>query len=294
MAHYSIKDLEKLSGIKAHTIRVWEQRYGLIEPKRTQTNIRFYDDDQLKFILNVSLLAKNGFKISQISRWNTEEFCEQISSVYEQSKAHEGGKHFELGANDLIGAMIDMDAEKFQSIFENSIDHVGFMKTIVELIYPFLEKVGVLWTINQVNPAHEHFISCLIRQKIIAEIDRIEEPKDGKRFLLFLPEGEYHEVGLLLAQYLLKSNGAKVFYLGQSLPAQNVETAVKTVKPAFIVTFLVDPAVINNCIRILEELKSYCSEVKLLVATRKTEQTEKLQSNRIQFLYEMEQLRSFI
>jgi MerR family transcriptional regulator, light-induced transcriptional regulator len=294
MAQYSIKDLEKLSGIKAHTIRIWEQRYGLIVPQRTQTNIRYYDDDQLKFILNVSLLSKNGFKISQISGWDHQEFSDKVSSLYEETKIHTGSKHYELGANDLVGAMIDMDIEKFQRIYESSVRQVGFMETIVGLIYPFLEKVGVLWTIDKINPAHEHLISCLIRQKIITAIDQLEESKKGRRFLLFLPEGEYHEVGLLLAHYILKSKGAWVYYLGQSLPLGNIGTAVKTVKPEYVLTFMVDPAIVNNGIQVLEEIKSFCPETKILVATRKTEQTEQLRSEHIVFLHEMEQLSSFV
>lgn len=290
MGQYSIKDLEKLSGIKAHTIRIWEQRYKLIEPKRTGTNIRFYDDEQLKYLLNVSLLSKNGFKISKISKWSDEEFLDHVKQVYEQTLLHDNSVQLELDANDLITSMIEMDAVKFHRIYENSIRHIGFQKTITDLIYPYLEKVGILWSMGQINPAQEHFISNLIRQKVISAIDRLEENMDGEKFLLLLPEGEHHEIGLLLANYILKEKGKRVYYLGQDLPLSDIPSAVLTVEPDYLLTFLVDPSLINNAQKILEILDTATGGKPVLVATRLTPELKNIKLSNVQFLHGMRDL----
>jgi DNA-binding transcriptional MerR regulator len=294
MGQYSIKDLEQLSGIKAHTIRIWEQRYSLIEPKRTDTNIRYYDDEQLKYLLNVSLLSKNGCKISKISKWSEEEFLNQVKRIYEQSLIHDGRVQLDLDANDLITAMIDMDALKFHRIYENSIRNNGFQKTITELIYPFLEKVGILWTIGQINPAQEHFVSSLIRQKIISAIDKLEENQSGDKFLLFLPECEHHEIGLLLSHYLLKKSGKRVYYLGQNLPMSDVSSAVLTIDPDFILTFMIDPAILNNAHRITEQLQKFRGNSSVLIATRQSAEIDSLSMEGVSFLHGMSDLDRFL
>lgn len=290
MGQYSIKDIEQLSGIKAHTIRIWEQRYQLIAPKRTDTNIRYYDDDQLKYLLNVSMLNRHGHKISKISQWSDQKFNEEIRTLYEKSMLHDDELNLDLGANDMMTAMIDMDAEKFDRIYENSVRNVGFRKTIDSLIYPFLEKVGILWSLDQINPAHEHFMSCLIRQKVISAIDRLPEPAGGDRFLLFLPEGEHHELGLLLAHFILKQHGAKVFYMGQDLPSANLNTAITTVSPDFVLTFIVDPAVRGNTARLINGYLEQVGKAKLLVATRPSQELDDISHPQLQYLHSIDSL----
>lgn len=218
MAVYSIKELEILSGIKAHTIRIWEKRYNLIEPHRTHTNIRYYTDCDLKKILNVAVLNRHGFKISNIARLNETELKEEIIRVSNSSKSH--ASFFES----LIIAMIELDDNKLIGIIEKSASKIGFKETVIDVLYPFLEKIGVLWQAGDVNPVQEHFVSYLIRQKIIAAIDRLPDTSNpqAKRFLLLLPEGEWHELGLLFAHYMLKESGHEVIYLGQSVPYSDV------------------------------------------------------------------------
>jgi len=290
MGNYSIKDIEKLSGIKAHTIRIWEQRYQLITPLRTETNIRFYDDHQLRYMLNVSLLSKNGFKISKISQWSESEFHSKVQHLYEQTLIHDSSIQLDLSANDLMGAMIEMDAQKFHRIYEFSVMLHGFKKTITQLIYPYLEKVGILWSIGQINPAQEHFTSCLVRQKIIAAIDRLEEPSSGDKYLLVLPEGEHHEIGLLLAQYIIKESGNRVYYLGQDLPVANLEQAIKTIRPHMMVTFMVDPTIVGSAESLIKTILAVDPDTKLLVATRRTPELDQIQDERLQFLHSMEDL----
>ncbi len=226
MAYYSIKDLEKLSGIKAHTLRIWEKRYNLVEPKRTGTNIRYYDDHDLKKILNVALLNRHGFKISHIAKYDEKEIYEKITEI--SSKDQET----ETSIDNLVIAMIELDEQKFEKILSRSIMQYGFEKTILSVIYPFFIKIGVLWQTGAINPAQEHFISNLTRQKIIVAIDGIIETytNNSKRFILFLPEGELHELGLLFYYYLIRKRGHKVVYLGQSVPFEDLERVVD-IKP---------------------------------------------------------------
>ena len=218
MAVYSIKELEKLSGIKAHTIRIWEKRYNLIEPHRTNTNIRYYTDEDLKKILNVAVLNRHGIKISNIARLNELELKEEILRVSRSEQPDDAL------VDSLVISMIDLDEHKLESIIQKSISKLGFRETVIKVMYPFLSKVGILWQSGDVYPAQEHFVTNLIRQKIISATDSLTQsfnPK-ARRFLLLLPEGEWHEIGLLFAQYLLKEASQEVFYLGQSVPYSDV------------------------------------------------------------------------
>lgn len=218
MAVYSIKELEKLSGIKAHTIRIWEKRYNLIEPHRTQTNIRYYTDNDLKKILNVAVLNRHGIKISNIAKLSELELREEIMRVSKINHSQENV------IDSLIISMIDLDEYRLNAIMDKSISNHGFKATVTDLLYPFLNKVGILWQSGDVNPAQEHFISNLIRHKIISHIDQLPatyNPK-AKKFLLMLPEGEWHEIPLLFTYYLIKEANHEVIYLGQSVPYSDI------------------------------------------------------------------------
>jgi MerR family transcriptional regulator, light-induced transcriptional regulator len=232
MANYSIRDLEKLSGIKAHTLRIWEKRYHLLEPKRTNTNIRYYDDSDLRKMLNVALLNRNGFKISRIAELDTEEICKKIGELADKSSA------IANRIENLVISMIELNEEKFRNILSDDIKANGFEHTIIHIVYPFFEKVGVLWQTGAINPAQEHFISNLIRQKLIASIDSIsvQEETSARSFLLFLPEGELHEIGLLFYYYLARKNGFKVIYLGQSVPFNDIESILKIQNCDYMIT----------------------------------------------------------
>lgn len=249
MAVYSIKEIEKLSGIKAHTIRIWEKRYNLIEPHRTQTNIRYYTDEDLKKILNVAVLNRQGIKISNIARLNDLELREEIIRVSRTGESNENT------IDTLIVAMVDLDEYKIEAIIDKSVARIGFRSTVTGVLYPFLDKVGILWQSGDVNPAQEHFVSNLIRQKLIAAIDRLPGTfnPNAKKFLLMLPEGEWHELALLFAFFLLKEARQEVTYLGQSVPYSDVLaigasksfdyflSSSTTTKPGFdFVTYLKD------------------------------------------------------
>lgn len=234
MAVYSIKDLEKLSGIKAHTIRIWEQRYGLLEPKRTITNIRYYEDEDLKFVLNVALLNKNGIKISKIAKMRKEEVAEKVAAISEIN--------FEYGTqlDALTISMIEMDEYKFDRIVSTNIKQLGFERTMLEVIYPFLEKLSLLWLTGSINPAQENFMSYLIRQKIIVAIDNEPLPnsKNTNKFLIYLPEGEKQELSMLFMHYLVKSRRHHVIYIGQEMSLADLKDAYDIHQPNYIFTMI--------------------------------------------------------
>lgn len=237
MGRYSIKDLEKLSGIKAHTLRMWEQRYDLIRPERTETNIRYYSDEELRKLLNVTVLLNGGMKISKIAKLAPTQFKEHLFSKYQDSE-REPDEQADTFIKSFIIAMIDFDEEGFRRAFLSASDVFGFTGAYKKVIYPFLHKVGLMWGMDEINPAQEHFITHLIRQKVIAEIDRIEAPTSpGKRFLLYLHEDEFHELGLLLSYYLIKLRNHQVFYLGQNVPMEDVVKAADHLKPDYVLTF---------------------------------------------------------
>ncbi|MFW6275379.1 MAG: MerR family transcriptional regulator [bacterium] len=235
MIRYSINDLEKITGIKAHTIRIWEKRYNVVTPSRTDTNIRYYDDEDLKKLLNISTLNKHGLKISEIVKMSNEDMREKILEISHNSN------DYESSINNLIVSMIEMDEDKFEKVLGSSIIKIGFEKTITHIIYLFLEKVGILWQVGTINPAQEHFITNLIRQKLIIAIDGQESsPKpDAKTFLLFLPEKELHELGLLFYTYIIKKAGHRVIYLGQSVPLKDVLEVIKIRNADYMITYFV-------------------------------------------------------
>jgi MerR family transcriptional regulator, light-induced transcriptional regulator len=234
VGYYSIKDLENLTGIKAHTIRMWEQRYEIIKPSRTDTNIRLYEADQLKLMLNISLLNNHGYKISKIANMTREEIFEKVRETINKTT------NYDDQINALTVAMIDLDEDAFEKIIATNILQYGFEKTMILIIYPFLIRIGALWSTDAINPAQEHFITNLIRQKLIVAIDGQFEPNrtNPKKFMLFLPEGELHEISLLFCYYLIKSRGNKVIYLGQSLPLSDLIDVYHIHKPDFIVSMI--------------------------------------------------------
>jgi MerR family transcriptional regulator, light-induced transcriptional regulator len=218
MSFFTIKDLENLSGIKAHTIRIWEQRYDFLKPKRTKTNIRYYDNEELKRVLNVALLNKYGYKVSHINRMSENEIHNRVLSLNSTEALQE------RYIAHLIQCMINLDTEGIDELLNQYILNRGIEKTITHLVFPFLERIGILWSTNHINPAQEHLITNIIRQKLIVGIENIVfRPRTDYGVLLFLPEGEYHELGLLYMQFLLKAKGVHTYYLGANVPLNDAE-----------------------------------------------------------------------
>jgi len=234
-SNYSIKDLEHLTGIKAHTIRIWEKRYKIVEPQRTPTNIRYYTDEDLKKILNISILNRHGYKISNIANLPNNQLSEKILNINNRSIDSDSQ------VENLIVAMIEMDEKKFEKDLTRMIINLGFEETFNQVLIPFFEKVGILWQIGTINPGQEHFMTNLIRQKTIVAIDGVvpsQTVEKVKIFVLYLPDGELHEIGLLFYSYIIQKMGHKVIYLGQMVPFNDLIYIVNSQKPAGILTFI--------------------------------------------------------
>lgn len=262
MAVYSIRDLEKLSGIKAHTIRIWEQRYGIIEPQRTKTNIRYYQDEDLKFLLNIALLNKNGIKISKIAKMTKGEVAEKVAAISEIN--------FEYGTqlDALTISMIEMDEFKFDRIVSTNIQQLGFERTMLEIIYPFLDKLSLLWLTGSINPVQENFMSYLIRQKIIVAIDQESLPsgKSFKKFMIYLPEGERQELSLLFMHYLLKSRKNHVIYIGQDISLSDLQDAHKIHKPDYIFTMITETFAKEPVQSYVDRMAEYFGDTEILLS----------------------------
>lgn len=234
MNKFSIKDIETITGIKSHTIRMWEQRYDFLQTKRTDTNIRYYNDDDLRLLLNVSILNDNGYKISEIAKMSTDERCSKIQEISIK------GDSYSCFIQQLTNYAISFNEKEFKKYLSATIKKVGLEQTVLQIIYPFLQNIGVLWQTGMINPAQEHFASTLIKQKLIVAIDGLKTPviNNPKKFLLFLPDGEFHEIALLFAYYLIKNHGHEVLYLGQSLSITYVKDVFKAYQPDYIFSIL--------------------------------------------------------
>lgn len=261
MSNYSIKDLEQLSGIKAHTLRIWEQRYNIINPKRTDTNIRTYDDNDLKLVLNIALLKDHDYKISEIAKLSLEELSKEVLAISDKQLNYPDQIHA------LTIAMIDIDEERFEKIMSTNILQFGFENTMINIIYPFLSRIGTLWVTGSIGPAQEHFITNLIRQKIIVAIDgQIIKPNaDSKKYILYTPEGEFHEIPLLFANFILRARHNKVIYLGQSMPFSELEFICQHHKPDCLFTVITSTPGQDEIQQYVNKLGDSFPDVKILL-----------------------------
>lgn len=261
MNAFTIKDLENLSGIKAHTIRIWEQRYSFLRPQRTSTNIRYYTNDELKTVLNIALLNKYGYKISHIDRMTVQEVREKLISLLPVEAQQE------RIVNELLQYMIDLDLEGFEDVLDNFIMAKGIDKAISFLIFPFLERIGILWMESHLHPVQEHVVINIIRQKLVVGIESVlSHVTIDKKVVLFLPEGEFHELGLLYTYYLLKSRGVQVVYLGANVPFSDLEFIVKLKQPHYLYTHLTCVGGQFNLDRFVQKMKQHTPDVPLIVS----------------------------
>ncbi len=261
MSNYSIKDLEQLSGIKAHTLRIWEQRYDIIKPQRTDTNIRTYDDKDLKLVLNIALLQEHDHKISKIAKLSLEEMAMEVMAISDRKLNYPDQIHA------LTIAMIDIDEDRFEKIMATTILQFGFENTMINIIYPFLSRIGTLWITGSIGPAQEHFISNLIRQKLIVAIDGqiIKQTATSKKYVLFSPEGEFHEIPLLFANFILRARNNKVIYLGQSLPFSELEYICNLHKPDYIFSAITSTPSQDEIQNYVNKLGKTFTDIKVLL-----------------------------
>lgn len=260
---FSIKDLENLSGIKAHTIRIWEKRYNVLEPMRTDTNIRYYDLPALQKLLNITLLHNHGYKISKISKLTPDKISILVREIVNEKSV----KHHAINAFKM--AMMNFDQTLFFNTYSNLLSEKSFREVFYDIFIPLMNEIGLLWQSETISPAHEHFISYLVKQKLLVNTEKIQllEPtKNDRVFVLFLPLNEIHELGLMYLNYEIILNGYKTIYLGESVPIESLKDIQKYFdKVTYISYMTVEPSKddINNYLKEIhtEILESHQSEL---------------------------------
>ena len=238
---FSIKDLESLSGIRAHTIRIWEKRYNLLCPERTTTNIRTYNLSDLQKLLNVTFLITNGYKISKIAQYSATEIADIVGNTVAERNTQDQSH----AINSLKIAMMNFDQKLFLETYNAQMEEKDFPAVFYETYLPLLHEIGLLWQTDTINPSHEHFIYNLIKQKILLNIESVQynnAVKKDQTFVLFLPENEIHELGLIFLNYEIVRLGYKVIYLGQSIQLESLKyLAVNHPNISFVTYFTVKP-----------------------------------------------------
>lgn len=262
MAVYSIKDLEYLSGIKAHTIRIWEKRYNLLDPNRTDTNIRTYSDNDVRRILNVAMLVKCGYKISNVALYDRERLQFEVLRISQNSN------DIDKNIDQLLLHTVNLNSFGFEDTLDKLILENGFQKTVHQVIFPFFERIGILWQAGSVYAAHEHFISNLIRDRLIVETRKFKSDESDKSVLFFLRENEWHELGLLYFRYLAAQAGMRTVYLGQSLPFSDLANLLNNHKFDFVCTSFIHAIEKAELEQYLINLSLLFNQNKILIAGR--------------------------
>lgn len=290
MALYSIKDLERISNQKAHTIRIWEQRYGLLVPERTETNIRFYDDQQLRKLLNVCTLMSKGMKISHISKLSKPQMDIEIDKIIAES--FQSDEHLEVIITQAMISLATYDEALFNELFAMAVTSFGMIATYEKIIYPLLVRTGLMWIKDDLLPSQEHFLSNLIKQKLFSATDSLPLPENpDQTWILFLNEEEDHEIGLLFANYLIRQYGKKVIYLGQRVPFNDLSSVVAQCKPTHIYTFFVRNQYSGQLSELLVNLSYNFGDTTTICASGADESLEKLaRDKQVMIIKTIEQL----
>lgn len=258
---FSIKDLESLSGIKAHTIRIWEKRYNLLQPERTDTNIRTYALSDLQKLLNVVFLTENRYKISKIAQYSSVEIAAIVAQIVSEKSI--GNENHAI--NSFKIAMMNFDQNLFYKTYNTLLEVKTFEEIFYESFLPLLHEIGLLWQTDTINPSHEHFIFNLIKQKILVNIEKKQRetlPRNDQTYALYLPENEIHELGLLFLNYEIVSHGYKVIYLGQSIMLENLKyLSINHPNLSFVTYFTVQP--------VKEEIPQYFEDFNSLFGKQK-------------------------
>jgi DNA-binding transcriptional MerR regulator len=289
MATYSITDIEKLSGVKAHTIRIWEKRYNICSSKRSVTNIRYYDDKDLKNILNIAFLNKQGMKISKIACLSSDQLRKEVASHCNVNKAN-------AEIDSLMLSIFELNEHKFLKIINHYIEDSGFEHTMDNVIYPLLDKLSILWVSNSIKSVHENFVGSIIRRKVSAEINKLDPVFDpnAKKFVLYLPENEAHELSLLFIYYILRKHGANVLYLGAQIPLIDVVEGVRVYKPDFIFTIFNDSFSEQALQPYLDELQRFTPGINKIISGAQTVKQNLMVYGEIKIINDLERFRKFV
>jgi DNA-binding transcriptional MerR regulator len=265
MDQFSIAQLARFSGIKPHTIRIWEQRYGALQPHRSAGNTRYYDSQQLRRLLNITSLLEAGYKASELGALPDKKLFRMVNELLDQQAGINNKTEYYV--TQLIKAGMSYDEPWFEKIFNHCLLRFGMEDTYRNILYPMLVRIGQLWLYDALPPAQEHFISNLIRQKIYVAIDGLPAPKESSdMWLLFLPEDEFHDIGLLVANYLIRLSGRKTVYLGSNVPQSSLVNAVKELSPNNLLLFLVHQELPEEVQQYITGLSKHFSAKKIYVA----------------------------
>lgn len=265
MNSFSISELQQFSGIKAHTIRMWEQRYQALEPDRTEGNTRFYNGDQLRRLLNIVSLMGSDYKVSELCSMPDTQLQQLLKENIKKSTVE--NPIYEHFISQIVAAGLTFDELAFNTLYVECQKRFKLRDTYVNIFHPVLVRLGLLWTSDSLRPAHEHFITQLIRRKILSATDSLPKPKSSKQtWLLFLPEEEFHETGLLFSEFLIRQTGKQVVYLGADLPVEALQQVSESVHPTHLLTFLVRRKEEEMEIEYIKQLSKKFKQQKIYIA----------------------------
>ncbi|QNR86233.1 MerR family transcriptional regulator [Pedobacter riviphilus] len=261
---YAISDLEQLSGIRSHTIRIWEQRYNALSPMRSQGNTRLYDDKQLRRLLNIVSLNKSGLKISKLCRLSDEAIDKLLDQQFSYPADDEQADYY---VSQLIRHGLAFDERSFNQLIDQGIDQLGLSDCYRKIMYPLLVRLGLMWRKDDICPAHEHFLSNIIRQKIFTHIDNLPPTRHSdKSWLLFLPEDEDHDIGLLFASYMLRMHHHQVIFLGSKVPLDSIKRIFSTLNVGHVLLFMIKSRLAAAAQKYIDQLSEICSSTKIHLA----------------------------
>lgn len=288
MQSFSIRNIELLTGIKAHTLRIWEQRYSFFKAKRKESRQRFYSNEDLQKLLCISFLYHNGWKISKIAGLSSEAIAAEVR------KTETVSENYQSFVQQLLSAAIEFNEATFLKILNGLIDKIGFEKTITDVCYPYLQRVGLLWDTNNVIPAQEHFSSYIIQNRVISETEKFSGlQKEGPEILLFCPENEHHELPLLYLNYLLRKNAWSVLYLGKNSKLADVNEVAKLPGIKYLYLHLITNFTGLAIDDYLEKLRKTFPD-KVIVASGKGIEQSQRSFVKLQLLKKDEEILSFI
>lgn len=264
MNSFSISQLSQLSGIKPHTIRIWEQRYNALKPNRSDGNTRYYDNSQLRRLLNIVSLMDEGHKISELCVLPDEKLYQLVLDIHNDANSTGPSEYF---ISQLISAAMSYDEAHFEKVFSHCQIKYGMKDTYIKVIYPTLLRMGLMWATGSFPPSQEHFNSNMIRLKLSTAIDSLPPPKStSDSWLLFLPENEFHEISLLFSQYLIRLSGKRTIYLGGNLPFESISDAIQNTEPENLLFFLVHNNSPVETQKYLDNLSSLLPEKNIFIS----------------------------
>lgn len=293
MNSFSISQLQQFSGIKAHTIRIWEQRYQGLNPNRSEGNTRYYDNTQLRRLLNIVSLMESDYKVSELCSMSDSSLFKLIEEELKNKLPKDDGTEYFI--TQLIGAGIDFDSTHFEKLFSNCVLRLGIRNTYVKVIYPMLHKIGLMWTTDTMPPASEHFISNIITQKLYSAIDSLPPALSSKNcWLLFLPENEFHEIGLLFSHYLIRQAGNQVIYLGSNVPFDTLKNAIEETNPMHLLFFLVHNNTPENSQEYLDSLNKNFTKKRIHISGNQKLINKLKTGKRINWIHSVDELETIL